>query len=472
MSTLSSLAEAYAVLGLTQGCPLDEVKSRYRQVALRTHPDKNPDNPDATVEFQRVSEAYRIISAHADSENEDGFCGDSDLDDYDSDDEIPLEVYLWLYSRFMGGRMEPQNSCNHGPYRQQAGMQPEDREKYRERLRRTMEERRQAEERRKREDEARKQEEERRRETERQQAEERRQQKRAAKKSQAKAKAQKAEQTAQKMKERAQTLRSNVFQAAREKKSAKVKDGIDEFSVDANGGEVRTGCEEFVKIFPDDPRETLSHIATKNGDADLVEYLDRHGAEPEERDSNGFTPVHLAVREGNLSIVTYFFETYPPKDTDHTIIYNPSEGQNILAYALRSLSPQMVDLILSNHLASTQDIQEAWDWAISEGFMADINKDRTCTKENGNLKDILALLLQYGDITFPSVTESVNNDPEYAAEPSEASFEAEIPDNTGWYASRENNKGRGQGRDRGKSQGRAGVRGGWRGRHYRGRGLS
>jgi hypothetical protein len=170
--------------------------------------------------------------------------------------------------------------------------------------------------------------------------------------------------------------------------------------------------------------------------------------------------------------VTYFFETYPPRDTDHTIIYSPSEGQNILAYALRSLSPQMVDLILSNHLASTQDIQEAWDWAISEGFMADINKDRTSTKENDNLKDILALLLQYGDITFPSVTESVNNDAEYAAEPSEASFEAEIPDNAGWHASRGNNKGRGQGRDQGKSQGRAGVRGGWRGRHYRGRGLS
>jgi len=107
--------------------------------------------------------------------------------------------------------------------------------------------------------------------------EERRKQKRAAKKSQAKAKAREAEQTAQRMKERAQTLRSNVFQAARDKNSVKVKDGIDEFSVDASGGEVRTGCEEFVKILPDDPRETLLHIATKNGDADLVEYLDRHG---------------------------------------------------------------------------------------------------------------------------------------------------------------------------------------------------
>ena len=112
---------------------------------------------------------------------------------------------------------------------------------------------------------------------ERQQGEERRKQKRAAKKSQAKAKAQKAEETAQRMKERAQTLRSNVFQAAREKNSAKVKGGIDEFSVDASGGEVKIGCERFVKILPDDPRETLLHIATKNGDGDLVGYLDRHG---------------------------------------------------------------------------------------------------------------------------------------------------------------------------------------------------
>jgi len=132
----------------------------------------------------------------------------------------------------------------------------------------------------------------------------------------------------------------------------------------------------------------------------------------------------------------------------------------------------MVDLILSNHLASTQDIQEAWDWATSEGFMTDINKDRTSTKENGNLKDILALLLRYGDITFPSVTESADNDPECAAESNDASFEAKIPDNAGWHASRGYNKGRGQGRDRGRSQGRVGVRGGRRGRHYRGRGLS
>ena len=56
-----------------------------------------------------------------------------------------------------------------------------------------------------------------------------------------------------------------------------MKDGIYELSVDASGGEVRTGCEKFVEVLPKDLQETLLHIATKNGDADLVAYLDRHG---------------------------------------------------------------------------------------------------------------------------------------------------------------------------------------------------
>lgn len=112
---------------------------------------------------------------------------------------------------------------------------------------------------------------------ERQQAQDRRKQKKATKKAQAEAKAQKEEQKVQILKERAQTLRSDIFQAARERNSAKVKDGISDFSVDASGGEVRTGCEKFVKVLPNDLQETLLHIAAKNGDADLVAYLDRHG---------------------------------------------------------------------------------------------------------------------------------------------------------------------------------------------------
>jgi curved DNA-binding protein CbpA len=36
------------------------------QLALSTHPDKNPGNADATAQFQKVSEAYNILVKHLD----------------------------------------------------------------------------------------------------------------------------------------------------------------------------------------------------------------------------------------------------------------------------------------------------------------------------------------------------------------------------------------------------------------------
>jgi hypothetical protein len=55
-----------------------------------------------------------------------------------------------------------------------------------------------------------------------------------------------------------------------------VKKGVWEDEVDAAGGEVKTGCEEYVTS-PKDRKETLLHIAARNGDFELVEWLDAHG---------------------------------------------------------------------------------------------------------------------------------------------------------------------------------------------------
>ena len=38
----------------------------FLQLALSTHPDKNPGNADATAQFQKVSEAYNILVKHLD----------------------------------------------------------------------------------------------------------------------------------------------------------------------------------------------------------------------------------------------------------------------------------------------------------------------------------------------------------------------------------------------------------------------
>lgn len=111
---------------------------------------------------------------------------------------------------------------------------------------------------------------------ERQEAERRQKVKASNKKAQAEASRKTAETKARLQYERVQTLRSEVFAAARNGDAAKVKMGVWENNVDAAGGEIKKGAEEFVKNPPTDPLESLMHIATARGDAGLVELLDTH----------------------------------------------------------------------------------------------------------------------------------------------------------------------------------------------------
>lgn len=55
------LQQPYRVLGLPAGAPRDQVKSAYRRLALATHPDRNPNNPEATANFRHIQEAYERI---------------------------------------------------------------------------------------------------------------------------------------------------------------------------------------------------------------------------------------------------------------------------------------------------------------------------------------------------------------------------------------------------------------------------
>jgi len=53
----------YEVLGLAKSATTDEVKRAYRQLAMKYHPDRNPDNSKESEEkFKEVSEAYEILS--------------------------------------------------------------------------------------------------------------------------------------------------------------------------------------------------------------------------------------------------------------------------------------------------------------------------------------------------------------------------------------------------------------------------
>ena len=52
----------YEVLGVNRDASEDAIKKAYRKLAMKHHPDRNPDNPKAEEHFKEAKEAYEILS--------------------------------------------------------------------------------------------------------------------------------------------------------------------------------------------------------------------------------------------------------------------------------------------------------------------------------------------------------------------------------------------------------------------------
>ncbi len=52
----------YEVLGVNRDASEDDFKKSYRKLAMKFHPDRNPDNPKAEEQFKEAKEAYEILS--------------------------------------------------------------------------------------------------------------------------------------------------------------------------------------------------------------------------------------------------------------------------------------------------------------------------------------------------------------------------------------------------------------------------
>jgi molecular chaperone DnaJ len=63
----------YEILGLQRNASVDDIKKAYRRLAVKYHPDKNPDDSDAEEKFKEAAEAYGVLSDSEKRERYDRF---------------------------------------------------------------------------------------------------------------------------------------------------------------------------------------------------------------------------------------------------------------------------------------------------------------------------------------------------------------------------------------------------------------
>ena len=60
--TTTTTSTFYDTLGVPQTANLDDIKKAYRRLSFIHHPDKNNNNPESTILFQKIAQAYTVLS--------------------------------------------------------------------------------------------------------------------------------------------------------------------------------------------------------------------------------------------------------------------------------------------------------------------------------------------------------------------------------------------------------------------------
>lgn len=112
----------YEVLGVDKDADAATIKKAYRKLAIKNHPDRNPDDPEAEDRFKEVSEAYAVLSDEEKRRRYDQF-GHAGIDQQYSAEDIFRGADFGdifggmgglgdIFEMFFGGRRQ-----GHGPAR-------------------------------------------------------------------------------------------------------------------------------------------------------------------------------------------------------------------------------------------------------------------------------------------------------------------------------------------------------------------
>ena len=56
------MRDLYEIIGVDKNASLNDIKKSYRKIAMKYHPDKNPDDKEAEIKFKESAEAYAVLS--------------------------------------------------------------------------------------------------------------------------------------------------------------------------------------------------------------------------------------------------------------------------------------------------------------------------------------------------------------------------------------------------------------------------